>query len=296
MGRARAVTVAGLAQFWKLGNAILCPSHYALEEGRTNLTGNEQRSRREQEEAGSSVMLVRQAGSVAMGENVEAVLRKTPLFASLTQTEMRALRARVSNRRFHEGELLFNEGDACTGLFLVASGKIRIFKMSAAGREQVLAVEGPGSSFAELPVFDGGNYPASASALEDSEVLFISRKDFQNFCREHPDVALKVIAVVGSRLRRLVGIIEDLSFTTVRQRLIALILRMAQTSGSASKEGVRVELTMSHQDLAAELGTVRELISRNLSRLQAEGFLEVEGRKIVVKDLAGLKREQAGAE
>ena len=231
-----------------------------------------------------------------MADDVEIVLRKTPLFASLTETETRALAARVSKRHFQRGELLFGEGDPCTGLFLVASGKIRIFKLSAAGREQVLAVEGPGSSFAELPVFDGGNYPAAASALEDANVLFISRKDFQSFCREHPDVTLKVIAVVGSRLRRLVGIIEELSFTTVRQRLIAIVLRLAEAGGRPSKEGVRLELTMSHQDLAAELGTVRELVSRNLSRLQAEGFLEVDGRKIVVKDLAGLKREQISTE
>jgi CRP/FNR family transcriptional regulator len=231
-----------------------------------------------------------------MMEKVEMVLRKTPLFASLTEQEMHALALRVSKKHFQKGEQLFGEGDSCTGLFLVATGKVRIFKLSPAGREQILAVEGPGSSFAELPVFDGGNYPASASALEDAEVLFISRKDFQNFCREHPEVALKVIAVVGARLRRLVGIIEDLSFTTVRQRLIALILRLTQTSGTPSKEGVRVELTKTHQDLAAELGTVRELVSRNLSRLQAEGFLEVEGRKIIVKDLAGLKREQTSAE
>ncbi len=142
---------------------------------------------------------------------MEKVLRKTPLFSNLTQNEMEALAARVSTKHFARGEQLFAEGDPCTGLFLVASGKIRIFKLSPAGREQVLAVEGPGSSFAELPVFDGGNYPAAASALEDAEVLFISRKDFQNFCREHPEVALKVIAVVGSRLRRLVGIIEELS-------------------------------------------------------------------------------------
>ena len=231
-----------------------------------------------------------------MTEKVEVVLRKTPLFANLTEQEMHALAARVSKRHFQRGELLFGEGDSCTGLFLVATGKIRIFKLSPAGREQVLAVEGPGSSFAELPVFDGGNYPASASALEEAEVLFISRKDFQNFCREHPEVALKVIAVVGSRLRRLIGIIEDLSFTTVRQRLIALVLRLTQTSGTPSRKGVRVELTETHQDLAAELGTVRELVSRNLSRLQAEGFLEVDGRKIVIKDLAGLRREQASSE
>ncbi|HKM89721.1 MAG TPA: Crp/Fnr family transcriptional regulator [Candidatus Acidoferrales bacterium] len=233
---------------------------------------------------------------MAVNEFVEKILRKTPLFASLSDKEMTALTVRVSTKRFERGALLFSEGDPCTGLFLVASGKIRIFKLSATGREQVLAVEGPGSSFAELPVFDGGNYPASASALEDAEVLFISRKDFQNFCREHPEVALKVIAVVGSRLRRLVGIIEDLSFTTVRQRLIALILRLAQASGKSSNEGVRVELTKTHQDLAAELGTVRELVSRNLSRLQAEGFLEVDGRRIVVKDLEGLKGEQTSSE
>jgi CRP/FNR family transcriptional regulator, cyclic AMP receptor protein len=227
-----------------------------------------------------------------MSSDAESVLRKAPLFASLSEEEMRALCARVTNRRFRRGELLFNEGDPCSGLFLVASGKVRIFKISPAGREQVLALEGPGSSFAELPVFDGGKYPASASALEDTETLFISRKDFQSYCREHPDVTLKVLAVVGARLRRLVGIIEDLSFSTVRQRLISVLLRAAQESGSAAKHGVRVELTKSHQDLAAELGTVRELISRNLSRLQAEGFIEVDGRTIVIKDLATLKREQ----
>ena len=231
-----------------------------------------------------------------MKENVEIVLRKTALFASLTENEIQALAGRASKKTLQRGELLFAEGDSCKGLFLVASGKIRIFKLSPAGREQVLAIEGPGSSFAELPVFDGGNYPAAASASEDSELVFVSRKDFQIFCREHPDVALKVIAVVGSRLRRLVGIIEELSFTTVRQRLIVLILQLAEAGGTPSKDGIRLELTKSHQDFAAELGTVRELVSRNLSRLQAEGFLEVEGRKLVVKDLAGLKRELTSPE
>jgi|SRR5579885_837013 CRP/FNR family transcriptional regulator len=231
-----------------------------------------------------------------MLDDTEAVLKQSPLFAGLNEKELHALAHRTVRKRFHQGEQLFAEGDACNGLYLVAAGKIRIFKLSPSGREQFLAVEGPGSSFAELPVFDGGNYPAAASALEDTEVLFISRKDFQNFCREHPDVALKVIAVVGSRLRRLVGIIEELSFATVRQRLIALILRLAEESGTPSKGGIHLELTKSHQDLASELGTVRELVSRNLSRLQAEGFLEVEGRKIIVRDSAGLKRAQSASE
>lgn len=231
-----------------------------------------------------------------MNKASQNILRHTAIFAGLTEKELDALAQRVLTKRFAQGEILFAEGDPCTGLFLLSAGKIRIFKLSASGREQILAVEGPGSSFAELPVFDGGSYPAAASALEDTEVLFISRKDFQDFCREHPDVALKVIAVVGSRLRRLVGIIEELSFTTVRQRLIGFVLRLAQEGGTRSEDGILVELTKSHQELASELGTVRELVSRNLSRLQAEGFLDVEGRKIVVKDVSGLKRELTPSE
>lgn len=231
-----------------------------------------------------------------MTENIVNVLRKTPLFASLTEPEMQALASRAIRKILKQGEQLFAEGDPCVGLFLVASGKIRIFKLSASGREQILAMEGAGSSFAELPVFDGGNYPAAAAASEDAELVFISRKDFQNFCRDHPEVALKVIAVVGGRLRRLVGIIEELSFTTVRQRLIALILQLAERDGKRSREGIHLELKKSHQDFAAELGTVRELVSRNLSRLQAEGYLEVEGRKLVVKDVTGLKGELSSPE
>lgn len=221
----------------------------------------------------------------------ETILRKTPLFVSLTESELCGLAARTARKHFACGELLFAEGDPCAGLYVVVSGRIRIFKLSPSGREQVLALEGPGSSFAELPVFDGGNYPAAASAVEDTETLFISRRDFQSFCREHPDVALKVIAVVGSRLRRLVGIIEELSFTTVRQRLIALIVRLADESGSRAKQDIHLELTKSHHELAADLGTVRELVSRNLGRLQAEGLLAVDGRSIVVKDVARLKQQ-----
>lgn len=112
-----------------------------------------------------------------MNDEAERVLTKAPLFASLSGSELQALAARTSRKRFQKGELLFAEGDPCTGLFLVASGKIRIFKLSSSGREQVLAVEGPGSSFAELPVFDGGNYQAAASAMENATGGYKAPKD-----------------------------------------------------------------------------------------------------------------------
>jgi CRP-like cAMP-binding protein len=106
---------------------------------------------------------------------------------------------------------------------------------------------------------------------------------------EHPEVALKVLKVVGARLRRLVGIIEELSFTTVRHRLAAHILRLAKTEGTKSADSVTFAMPGSQQELASHIGTVRELVSRNLSRLQAEGILSLEGKNIVVTDMAGLQ-------
>lgn len=220
--------------------------------------------------------------------NIAKELGAVALFSGLSPEELRLLAGRAVRRRYAQGELLFQEGDPCNGLHIVATGKLRIFKSSVSGREQVLAVEGPGGSVAELPVFDGGTYPASVSAVEDSQILFISRQDFRAFCLEHPEVALKMLAVVGGRLRRLVGIIEELSFTTVRQRLVSALVRLAQTVGRKSDRGIEFDLPGTHQEIANQLGTVRELVSRNLMRLQAEGLVQVEARSIVVTDLPGL--------
>jgi CRP/FNR family cyclic AMP-dependent transcriptional regulator len=221
--------------------------------------------------------------------DLAATLEKTPLLSGLTPAELHQLAARTVRKRFRSGELLFSEGEPCHGLHIISTGKVRIFKTSLGGREQVLAVNTPGESVAELPVFDGGPYPASAVAIEDAEIAFISRRDFQAYCMEHPAVALKVLATVGARLRRLVGIIEELSFTTIRQRLITALLRLAESEGKATEGGIEFQLPASHQELANQLGTVRELISRNLMRLQAEGLLEVDARKIVVTDIKGLR-------
>ena len=216
-------------------------------------------------------------------------MEKTALLSSLSPAELQLLAARTVRRSFSAGELVFSEGDPCAGLQFISRGKVRIFKSSSSGREQVLAVNVPGESIAELPVFDGGAYPASAVAMEDVEIAFISRQDFHAFCLEHPEVSLKVLTVVGARLRGLVNIIEELSFTTVRQRLVSTLLKLAESEGTKIEGGIEIRLPASHQELANQLGTVRELISRNLMRLQAEGLLDVDARRIVVKDMKGLK-------
>jgi len=216
------------------------------------------------------------------------VLRQVAVFADLSDKELAFLAGRASVRHFAVNELVFSEGDVCSGLFIVHSGAIKIFKMAPSGREQVLGVERAGNSVAELPVFDGGSYPASTIALEESDLLFVKKEDFRALCLEHPEVALKVLKVVGKRLRGLVGIIEELSFTTVRQRLVAYLLRIAGAA-AGSKKSVELSLPVSHQDLAAELGTVRELVSRNLSRLQAEGLNKIQARTVQIPDPAALR-------
>ena len=215
-------------------------------------------------------------------------LRKTVLFSELSEQELNYIAERAVIRNFEAGQLIFSEGEACPGLWIIETGKVRIYKSSPSGREQVLAIEGPGSSVAELPVFDGGKYPASAASVNEAKLLFISKEDFQSLCLKHPEVALKVLRIVGRRLRGLVGIIEELSFTTVRHRLISMLVRMA-TEGHRTNEGVEITLPANQQELAAQMGTVRELISRNLSRLQAENLIRVEGRKIVVTDFPALQ-------
>ncbi len=199
--------------------------------------------------------------------------------------------AHMLQRRFAAGELIFGEAEPCAGLYVIETGNVRIFKSSVGGREQVLAIDGPGNSIAELPVFDGGNYPASAQAITDCSLFFFSKQDFQALCLQHPQVALKVLRVVGARLRRLVGIIEELSFTTVRHRLVALLVRLAKSQGQPDGDAVTIELPANNTELAAQIGTVRELVSRNLSRLQAENLIQSDNRTIVIPSLRRLEAE-----
>lgn len=222
--------------------------------------------------------------------NRAAFLSKAPIFADLTESELAFLASRAVAKRFASGEVIFAEGDASLGMYVVESGFVKIFKTSASGREQVLAIDGPGHSVAELPVFDGGKYPASGMAVQDTVLLFISKQDFHAVCLQHPEVALKVLRVVGRRLRSLVAIIEELSFTTVRHRLASMLLRLSRT-GNKTSAGVEIELPVSNQEVASQIGTVRELVSRNLSRLQASGIIRMDGRKVTITDIRALEAE-----
>jgi CRP/FNR family transcriptional regulator len=214
-----------------------------------------------------------------------ASLSRIPLFAGLSENEIQALAQRAVERRFAPGDALFREGEPCAGIFLIVEGSVKIFKTSAGRCEMMLALETAPSTVAELPLFDGGPYPASVRAVEAVVSLFLNKADFQQVCRQYPDVALKVLAVVGGRLRHLVGVVESLTFGSVTGRLARLLLDASRQAGADEFD------LPTHQELASRLGTVREVVSRNLARFRAEGLIRIQGCQLRIQDRAGLERE-----
>jgi CRP-like cAMP-binding protein len=215
-----------------------------------------------------------------------STLSQIALFASLTEGEIQALGQRAVERRFQPDEMLFWEGEPCAGIFLIVEGSVKIFKTSPGGREMMLALETAPSTVAELPLFDGGPYPASVRAVGPVTTLFVNKGDFQQVCRQYPEVALKILAVVGRRLRHLVGVVEAMTFGSVTQRLARMLLDVA-----AQARASEFDLPITHAEMASRLGTVREVVSRNLARFRAEGLVKVQGHRVEIVDRAGLERE-----
>jgi len=216
----------------------------------------------------------------------EDILKRTPLFANLALAEIHEVAETLIEKRYSVGEMLFWEGEPCEGLFLLAAGTVKIFKTSRSGREMTIALENAPATVAELPLFDGGPYPASARAAVDVVAYFIHKADFHQLCRRFPDVSLKILKSVGRRLRHLVQTLESITFGSVTQRLARLLLDERDRAGSDE-----FPLPGTHQELASRLSTVREVVSRNLARFRADGLIRTQGANVVIVDRAGLQRE-----
>jgi CRP/FNR family transcriptional regulator len=167
-------------------------------------------------------------------QSLEAVLARVPLFAELSSAELAALAARAGRKSYQSGALIFSEGSGCTELLVVEEGVVRLFKTSPDGREQLIAVERLGGTLAEVPIFDGGRYSFSAVTIEPTTLVHLDAGHFRQICVQNPDMAAKLIKVLAHRLRHLDRLVEQLSFSTVRSRLIAHLLRTAESSISSS--------------------------------------------------------------
>jgi CRP/FNR family transcriptional regulator len=207
------------------------------------------------------------------------LLKSLALFSALSDASLAAVVDRTSERTYPRGATIFRKGEICHGLYLVLEGRVKIYRSSPDGREQVLHVEGPGDPLAELPLFDGGPYPASARTLEESRLLFLPLDAFQALYRQNPEVADAVIHDLGRRLRRLVALVHKVSLKDVGARVASALIDYADAA-SAFRDGAVFLLPRTQEELAAELATTRESVARGLARLRRAGIIVQDGPHI----------------
>jgi len=214
-----------------------------------------------------------------------------PLFEGLTPPQYAALAEIAQVKPFSKGQAIFSEGGEATGFYIVLSGRVKVYKLSFDGKEQILHLFGAGEPFGEAAVFEGRHFPAHAEALETSETLFIPRRAFIERIQEDPSLALNMLAVLSRRLRKFTMLVEDLSLKEVPGRLAAYLLYLSQQQDASDDLALDVPKTQ----LASLLGTIPETLSRILARMGREGLIEsFENRQIRILDRQSLEELASG--
>ena len=206
-------------------------------------------------------------------------LAALPYFQGLRPEEIEAVRGYIFERRYDRNEVIIMEGEPCQAAYFVAQGRAKIVKTSEEGREQVLRVMRHGDSFNDVPVFDGGPNPATAVALEETLIWGIPKDRLLELVRNNPKVAENVLRVFSQRLRQLVALVEDLAFRHVTARLAKMLLEH-------EPEGER---RLTQQEMAALVGTAREMVGRGLKALEALGAIKIDRKRIVIVNRAVLR-------
>lgn len=225
-----------------------------------------------------------------MESQAGTALRHVGFLRGLSAEALEDVAGRCVFRNLPENRILFRRGQPCEGMFVVVEGRIRVYRSSSTGKEQVLHTQEPGQSLAEVPLFDAGPYPASARALEDSRLLVLPIGEFQRLYRSNPEIAEAIIRGLGRRLRRAVGLIEKISLRSVPAR-VALTLREHAEAADAFRIGGTFELNRTQEELAAELATTRESVARALGRFRKRGLIEQQGSHVRILEPEGLEQE-----
>lgn len=226
--------------------------------------------------------------------SLQATLHRMPLFATVPPAVLAELAQLAVVRSVRAGQVVFSEGDEARALPLLLSGQIKLARIAADGREQVLHLVRAPSSFAEAAVFGPGVYPATAEVTKGGVLAEIPRVDLLALLRRRPEVALAMLASMSVWLRRLVDLIEGLSLRTVEERVAGYLVSAAARSGCALESGVRVRLEDPKRLIAASCGTAPEVLSRTFRKLEARNLLCVDGVEVTILDAPGLLRLAQG--
>ena len=211
------------------------------------------------------------------------------LFSRFSPAEIERLVSFSHARAYGAGEMIFEKGSPGQGLMAVLSGRVRISSPSPEGREIVLNIIHPGQIFGEIALLDGKERTADATAMEACELLILERRDFVPFLEKHPDICLRLIAVLCERLRRTTEQVEDVLFLDLQARLAKTLLHLVDAHGRPVSNGVALGAKLSQRDLANMIGASRESVNRQLSLWEEDGLISRDRGAITILDSAGLQ-------
>jgi CRP/FNR family cyclic AMP-dependent transcriptional regulator len=218
------------------------------------------------------------------------VLRQTPLFSGLDDEAASSLGASLSETRISRGEVLFSEGDTGDRLYVVTEGKIKLGRTSPDGRENLLAILGPGQMFGELSLFDPGPRSATATAVTDCVMRSLGHEELLQWLTDRPGVARGLLHQLAARLRRANDVVADLVFSDVPGRVAKALLDLSTRFGRTADDGVHVHHDLTQEELAQLVGASRETVNKALADFAMRGWLRLEPRSVVLIDLDRLQR------
>lgn len=221
---------------------------------------------------------------------MDDVIRKAPLFSALDDEAAEALKRSMAEVNLGRGQVLFREGDSGDKLYVVADGKVKLGRTSPDGRENLLAILGPGEMFGELSLFDPGPRTATATAVTDVQIYALGHSDLTTWVSGRPEVALSLLKQISSRLRRTNEVIGDLVFSDVPGRVAKALLDLSSRFGVESEEGVHVGHDLTQEELAQLVGASRETVNKALADFAGRGWIRLEARAVVLLDLERLAR------
>jgi CRP/FNR family transcriptional regulator len=228
--------------------------------------------------------------SEASVDTTEQLLAQVPLFTALDEESATALRGALARRSVRRGDVLFAEGDQGDRLFVVVEGKVKIGRQSADGRENMLAVLGPGEMFGELSLFDPGARAATATALTDAVLVELSHDALRPWLTRHPQVALLLLRALAQRMRRTNEAMADLVFSDVPGRVAKQLIDLAERFGEERADGLHVTHDLTQEELAQLVGASRETVNKALADFAGRGWLRIEARAVVILDHERLAR------
>ncbi|WP_081427439.1 Crp/Fnr family transcriptional regulator [Caldanaerobacter subterraneus] len=217
-------------------------------------------------------------------------LRKIPYFSELEDEKLEKLHNIATLKPVKKGCIIFTEGQKGEAIYFVKTGKIKISKISSVGKEYTIKIMEEGDVFGESTLFIGGEYPATAEAIEDSEILELRNKDIEDLILKDTQIALSIIKILAKRLKYIAVVIENLALRDSVGRTASILLTFARERGISTKEGILVEIDLKRQELANLAGTSRENITRILSQMDRDGIIKLGKDKILIKDLEELRK------